>query len=67
MSALFKRAVSVLSALCQCARDGGEALRGRGCVQTVGGYMETTFRKYTAEKKETVMISCSEMHTDGTS
>ena len=66
VGALFKRAVTVLSALCQCPLMATETLRG--CVQTAGGYMETTFGECTDnEKKETVISDCSEMRTEGTS
>ena len=66
VGALFKRAVTVLSALCQCPLMATETLRG--CVQTAGGYMETTFGECTDnEKKETVISDYSEMRTEGTS
>ena len=52
VSALFKRAVSVRSVLCQCALTGTETLRvGRMCANSRGGYVyrdaKTTFRECT--------------------
>ena len=56
VGALFKRAVSVLSALCQCPLTAIETLRGeRMCAnsgRTCGDNMETTFRECTENGKE---------------
>ena len=66
VGALFKRAVTVLNAQCQCPLMATETLRG--CEQTAGGYMETTFGECADnETKETVISNCSKMRTEGTS
>ena len=69
VSALFKRAVSVLSALCQRALDGDwEAERGDNVrKQRVDIWRQRSGNAQTMEKKEAVIIDCSEMRTEGTS
>ena len=48
VGALFKRIVSVLSALCQCALTATETLREeRMCANSEGVHTETTFRECT--------------------
>ena len=54
VGALFKRAVSVLSALCQCPLMATETLRGEGmCANSGGVYAETTFRECVHEHATT--------------
>ena len=58
----------MLSALCRCARDGRDAERGEDVYKQRGIIMETTSRGCMDNgKKETMIINCSEMRTEGTS
>ena len=69
VSAMFKRAVSVLSALCQRALDGDlEAERGEDvCKQREDIWRQRSGNAQKLEKKEAVIIKCSEMRTEGRS
>ena len=60
--AVYKRAVSGLSVLCQCALTATETLRvGRICANSGGG-----MQRQRSKNAQTTMISCSEMRTEGT-
>ena len=68
LGVLFKRALTVLSALCQCPLKAIETLRGETmCANSEGIYGDNVRGMHRQKKKATVISDCSEMRTEGTS